>query len=205
MKFWFKYVLSVVMAFCLFLGSSFFSLEAAAQEAGGDTIDYSACITECPGLEDSIISACGGDTYYYFGNCRNGSIILYVSPSPISIYGVSSDGSGKMSISAYDLLIYKITTNYSSYQCTNHYTGLRGFGITFDMSTAFSNHDIYDSNSGELFFHHPSPFQRVVRNQDWTTVMTEIIVILPLLILSLTSLLALRKGLNHILSFLRQA
>lgn len=204
MKCWIKYVLPVVMAFCLFLGSFFYSQASDAQGASVQTIDYSACITECPGLEDSIISACG-DTYYYFGNCRNGSIILYVSPSPILIYGVSSDGSGKMSISAYDLKIYKITTDYSSYTLTSSYSGLRGLGITFDLPTGFSNHDVYDQDSGELFFHHPSPFQRVVRTQDWAAVMMEIIAILPLLILSLTSLLALRKGLRHILSFLQQA
>lgn len=204
MKCWIKFVLPVAMALCVFLGSSFYSQASDSGGTSGQTTDYSACITECPGLLDSITGACG-DTYYYFGNCRNGSIILYVSPSPISVYGVSSDGSGRMSIYAYDLLIYKITTSYSSYQCTNHYSGLCGIGITFDMPTAFSNHDIYVHDSDELFFHHPSPFQRVVRNQDLAAVMTEIIVVLPLLIVSLTFLIGLRKGLRFVSSLFHQA
>ena len=203
MKCWIRYVLPLVMALCLFLGSIFYSQASDAQETSGNTIDYSACITECPRLEDAIIKTCG-NTYYYFGSCYNGSIILYVSPSPISVYGVPSGGSGKISISAHGLHIFNITTDYSSYKVTYSSSGSVGVGASFDMPTGFSNHDVYD-DSGELFFHHPSPFQRVVRIQDWAAVMTEIIMILPLLILSLTSLLALRKGLKFISSFLRQA
>lgn len=204
MKCWIKFVLPVAMALCVFLGSSFYSQASDAQGISAQMTDYSSCITECPGLEDAIIKTCG-NTYYYFGSCYNGSIILYVSPSPISVYGVPSGGSGKISISAHGLHIFNITTDYSSYKVTYSSSGSVGVGASFDMPTGFSNHDVYDKDSGELFFHHPSPFQRVVQTQDWTAVMTEIIIILPLLILSLTFLIGLRKGLRFVSSYLHRA
>ena len=151
MKYWTRYMLPLVMALCLFLGSSFCSQAAQNTETGIKIVDYSACITECPGLEDAITSSCG-NTYYYFGSCYNGSIILFVSPSPISVYGVPSGGSGRISISAHGLHIFSITTNYSSYKVTYSSSGSVGVGASFDMPTGFSNHDVYDKDSGELFF-----------------------------------------------------
>ena len=63
MKCWTRYVLPLVIALCVFLGSFFYSQASDAQGTGGNTIDYGACITECPGLADAITSSCG-DTYY---------------------------------------------------------------------------------------------------------------------------------------------
>lgn len=196
MKCWIKYVLPLAMALCLFLGSSFYSQASEAQETSGNTVDYSACITECPGLAGLV-----GD--YYLGSFCRDRIYLVVSSSPIVVYDRSIPQS--IGVQGYDLCFYTVAADFSSYSYRSRLSGLGNTGFDFDMSTAFSSHDIFYRDSGELFFHQPSPFQRVVQTQDLAAVMMEIIVILPLLILSLTSLLALRKGLKHILSFLRQA
>lgn len=204
MKFWIKYVLPVIMAFCLFLGSSFFSFEAAAQETSGNTVDYSACITECAGLA-SYLSTNFGDDFYYMGSYMpsKGKIYLCVSKYPFQVYGNTS--STNISVYGDYLNFFFVDSDFSSYQLKGSYGADCGLGVFFDSSTGFANFNVSHRDTGELFFHQPSPFQRIVRTQDWAAVMTEIIIILPLLILSLTSLLALRKGLKHILSFLRQA
>lgn len=202
MKCWIKYMMPLVIAVCVFLGSYFYSQASENQETSTQIIDYGACITECTGLFSSV-SNFYGDTFYYLGSYCNDRIQLVFSSSPILVYSRSVPGS--IGVKGYDLCFYSVAADSSSYKFINSFSGSYSVGLSFDLSTAFSNHDIYNRDSGELFFHQPSPFQRAVQAQDWTTVMTEIVIILPLLIVSLTSLLGLRKGLRFILNLLHRA
>lgn len=202
MKCWTRYMLPLVMALCLFLGSSFYSQASEAQETSGNMIDYGACITECTGLANDV-TRFYGDTFYYLGSFCGDCIYLVFSSSPIVVYDRSVPQS--IGVQGYDLRFYSVTANFSSYSLLSFRSGLYNSGSSFNMSTAFSNHDIFYRDSGELFFHQPSPFQRAVQAQDWTAVMMEIVTILPLLIVSLTSLIGLRKGLRFISTLLHQA
>ena len=199
MKFWIKYVLPVVMAFCLFLGSSFFSLEACA---AGESQDYPQMSVLPDDVKDGahyiyLHSNSGSTYYFYYCNFVNNS------DHDDFTHKVLSNGSSC-------ILIPHDSVRYSYNAATDSWKFDSGvpYGVTMYLnsySVYSANCDILDADTGEIFFRAPSPFQRVVRTQDWAAVMMEIIAILPLLILSLTSLLALRKGLKHILSFLRQA
>lgn len=204
MKCWIKYMLPLVMAFCLFLGSSFFSLRADAQETDAAPIDYGACITECAGLA-SHLSTYFGDGFYYMGSYMpsKDKIYLCVSEYPFQVYGDTS--STTISVYGDYLNFFFVVPDFSSYQKSGSFGIGSGLGMFFDSSTGFANFDVSNKDTGELFFHQPSPFQRVVQTQDLAAVMTEIIMILPLLILSLTSLIGLRKGLRFVSSFLHRA
>lgn len=71
-------------------------------------------------------------------------------------------------------------------------------------SVCSSSYAIYNTN-GDLFFQGPPLLPPVLRPLDLKAVMEEILIILPLLIVSLTSLLGLRKGLRFILNLLHRA
>lgn len=198
MKCWTKLVMPLVISLCLFLGGSFYSQASDVRE----TADYGACVTECGELA-GFLADIYGDTFYYLGSYCNDSIILVVSSSPVSVYSRSQAGS--IGVQGYDLSFYSVTAGFSSCELLSSRSGLYNSGFSFDMSTAFSNHDVFYRDTGELFFHQPSPFQRIVRTQDWAAVMTEIVIILPLLILFLTFLFGLRKGLVFFSNLLRRA
>lgn len=202
MKCWTRYVLPLVMALCLFLGSSFFSLEVDAQETDSDAIDYGACITECKELAD-VIEKSFGDSFYYLGSYSLvHGIQLAVSSTPIYVTG---QGGQYLNIYGIDVSFFTLGSDFSYVCNSSNYSGSYSVSLIFNAATAFSNHDILYKDTGELFFRGPSPFQRVVQAQDWTAVMMEIVMVLPLLIVSLTSLIGLRKGLRFISTLLHQA
>lgn len=202
MKCFTRYMLPLVIALCMFLSCSSFSIRAEAEETNTETVDYSACITECKQLAD-FIEKNFGDSFYYLGSYSDGyGIGLIVSSTPIYFSGQNG---ASISLSGINASCFKLRSDFSYIANTINFSDSYSVSLFFDASTAFSNHDILHKDTGELFFHQPSPFQTAVRAQDWTTVMMEIVMILPLLIVSLTFLIGLRKGLRHILSFLRQA
>lgn len=204
MKCFTRYMLPLVIAVCMFLGSYFYSRAAEDQEAGRQTTDYSACITECTSLA-SYLSTYFGDDFYYMGSYMpsKDSICLWVCKSPFQVYGDTSPT--RISLRGDYLNLIFVSPDFSSYQKSRSYGAGVGVGTFFDPSTGFANFDVFHADTGELFFHQPSPFQRAVQAQDWTTVMTEIVMILPLSIVFLTSLLGLRKGLRFFLNLLHRA
>lgn len=209
MKCWTWYALPWVMAFCLFLGSAFFSLEAdAAQEDAGS--QYAV---------DKIMASVDGDLYTYNVVVSlsipgySDYIYLYSTTAPLMYFLDNGYGVLGFSDSPGDFIVYKY--NESAGHCSFESQGsrkplpdnflMRGLGKCYS-----SSYDIYRCKAdgeptGELFFQGPSPFQQAVRGQDWTAVMMEILIILPLSIVSLTFLIGLRKGLRHILTFLHRA
>ncbi len=203
MKCWTRYMLPLITVLCVFWGIYFLYLEVDAAESNEGTIDYGACITECESLA-SFIEKVYGDTFYYIGSYNSLHVIdLFISSTPFLFDYESKNGYSN----------FYCDTSMYHFRCESDFSECRGFGsltsgsqpLLFSLSTAFSNHDIFYRDTGKLFFHQPSPFQRAVRGQDWAAVMTEILIILPLSIVSLTFLIGLRKGLRHILTFLRRA
>lgn len=196
MKCFTRYMLPLVIAVCMFLGSYFFHLEVEAAE---DDKDYPFMPELSAGVED-------GTHYVYFCSNVGSSFMVYVCRNATSedfYYKVSDQGVPRVWIPK--------SSGRSSYDArTDSWRNDGGvpYGVWVDLN-AFSvysaNFDILNSNTGEIFFRAPSPFQQAVQAQDWTTVMTEIVMILPLSIVFLTSLLGLRKGLRFFLNLLHRA
>ena len=205
MKCWTRYVLPLVIALCVFLGSSFCSLRVEAEEdvsyppffdlmTGWDNYFLIEDTYPVPGFSGSTIHYPFYKLFLY-----NGSTIGYIKG--LNVYASNSFSS------------YSIYTYYPD-QDTDWQNFSSGFNVSSvqvgdedlgrGMNVISSSQDIY-SSYGELVFQGPSPFQRVVRTQDWTAVMTEIVMILPLLIVFLVSLIGLRKGLRFISSLLHRA
>lgn len=210
MKCWMRYVLPWIMAFSLFLGSSFFSLDVNAQEKGTEGLGYESYFLACREDVQEVLDGRGYslDDFYYYGyfDESSGFVRVYVTNQKF-VCDSCTDSSFTFTTQYITIFTFDISTGSDCKIMSSNYryqSTRANFTYKID-STAFSNYNIYYRGTDEIFFQGPSPFQRVVRTQDWAAVMTEIIIILPLLILSLTSLLALRKGLKHILSFLRQA
>lgn len=194
MKCWTRYVLPLVIALCVFLGSSIFSLKAnAADIESYDVYDVVSAVAESypEGLFD----------YNLVFVRPSGEISLFSSTAPLHVFLGNST-----------ILASTHTDSFYWYSYTGNGKWVRngsGSSSTIGSLSAFksllsSSYDVYDSD-GNLFFRGRSPFQRVVRAQDWTTVMMEIVIILPLLIAFLIFLVGLRKGLRFILSLLHRA
>lgn len=205
MKCWIRYVLPLVMVMCLFLGSSFYSQASDAQEISTDGLGYESYFLACRDEIQKILDYKGlsiNDFYYYgYYDDALGGVKVYLMDAPfVCVSHTSSSFTARIGYHDYEFLISTdckiIKTDYHQRPSASIRT------YTLD-STSFSSQDIYDGD--ELVFQGPSPFQRAVRIQDWAAVMMEIIIILPLLILSLTSLIGLRKGLRFVSSFLHQA
>lgn len=195
MKCWTRYVLPLVMALCLFLGSSFFRLDVAAATdiESYDVYDVVSAVAESypEGLFD----------YNLVFTRPNGGITLFSSTAPLHVFLGNST-----------IQCYTHTESFYWYYYGGDGKWVRsgsGLSSTISPLSAFksllsSSYDVYDSD-GNLFFRGPSPFQRAVQAQDWTAVMMEIVMILPLLIAFLTFLVGLRKGLKFISTLLHQA
>ncbi|MCM1411411.1 MAG: hypothetical protein NC305_12795 [Lachnospiraceae bacterium] len=199
MKCFTKYMLPLVIAVCMFLGSYFFHLEVEAAE---DDQDYPLMSVFPADVEDGAhyvyFHSNGGSTcYFYFCNFvtdpENGDFY----------YNVSAEGRPYVFVPC-NSVRYSYNANTDSWRLDSGVP--YGVSIYLNSYSVYSaNFDILNSSTGEIFFRAPSPFQRVVQAQDWTTVMTEIVMILPLLIVFLTSLLGLRKGLRFFLNLLHRA
>lgn len=211
MKCYTRYMLPLVIAVCMFLGGLFFSLDVEA--ASFDSLD--SCMS-------SIIS-CNSEIYPFIvleGNPVNMGDYLqytvYLSESEL-LYDLNADA------------LYYLDCKYRFF----HYCYIRqfsdgSFSVTSVVEQSHTSNssncillqgkpilssscDIYyqvnrvGEKSDEIFFQGPSPFQQAVRGQDWTTVMTEIVIMVPLLIVFLVSLIGLRKGLRFVSSFLHRA
>lgn len=213
MKCWTRYALPWVMAFCLFLGSLFFSLDVkAAQDDTALSFDV-----------DAVMASIDGD-FYPYNVIVSANIVGY--PTKYYLLSTSAPLSYHQESSIYRyycLSFFETFGDYIVYVCndqTKQFTfNSKGSLDPYPESNRVvsmgvrqffsSSYDIYkyqgSQNTGELVFQGPSPFQQAVRGQDWTAVMMEILTILPLSIVSLTFLIGLRKGLRHILTFLRRA
>lgn len=210
MKCFTRYMLPLVLALCMSLGSLFFSLDVNAQEKGTDGLGYESYFLACREEVQKVLDGRNyslDDSYYYgYYDETSGSVRVYVSNSKFYCDPDSYTGSSFTFTTRYiDLYTFDISTDCKilSRSFTPQNTNVcRTYKIN---STAFSNYDIYYTGTDEIFFQGPSPFQQAVRGQDWTTVMTEVVMILPLLIVSLIFLLGLRKGLRFISSFLHRA
>lgn len=198
MKCWTRYtcVLPWIIAICLFLGSSFFRLDVAAATTdieSYDVYDVVAAVSE---------SYPGGLFDYNLVFVRpSGEISLFSSTVPLlvspedsiifcsshleSLYWYSYVGNGKW-----------VRNGSGSRPTVNPLSAFK--------SLMSSSYDVYDGD-GILFFQGPPLLPPVLRPLNLMAVMEEILMVLPLLILSLTCLIGLRKGLKHILTFLRQA
>lgn len=208
MKCWLKYMLPLVIAVSVFLGSSFFSYASeAVQEVTSEGLGYEAWFLACKDDVQAVLDGRGFvlDDMYYYGYYDDAldQIKVYITNRKL-VCDSCSDTSFIAQERSLTMYLAVVTTDCKLLSCTYHYYSMNT-NISFPLnSTSFSSYDIYDE-AGDLFFQGPSPFQRVVRTQDWTTVMMEIVMILPLLIASLAFLLGLRKALKSILSLLRQA
>lgn len=211
MKCWTRYVLPLVIALCVFLGSSFYSSAAedtdAVQGVTPEGLGYEACFLAC---KDEVQAVLDGrnynfDDFYYYGYYDEALDQIKVYLTQRKLVCDSCSDTYFVAQERY-LTIYTavVTRDSKLLSCHYNYYSLNT-NINFPLnSTSFSSYDIYDS-AGDLFFQGPSPFQRVVRIQEWTAVMTEIVMILPLLIVFLVSLIGLRKGLKVILILLHRA
>lgn len=213
MKCYTRYMLPLVIAVCMFLGSLFFSLDVeAAQDDTAPSFDV-----------DAIMASIDGD-FYTYNVIVSANIVGY----PTKYYLISTSAPlfyhKESSIYQYDCLsFFESSGNYITYvynenseQFTFYSKGtldpypdsnrVAMMGVRQFFS---SSYDIYkyqgSQYTGEVVFQGPSPFQQAVRGQDWTTVMTEIVIMVPLLIVFLVSLIGLRKGLRFVSSFLHRA
>lgn len=209
MKCFTRYMLPLVLALCMSLGSLFFSLDVNAQEKGTDGLGYESYFLAC---RDEVQKVLDGrnyslDDFYYYGyyDESSGFVRVYVTSNKFSCDS-NTDSSFSFTTQYITIYTFDISTGSDCKIMSSNYR-YQSTRATFTYkidSTAFSNYDIYYSGTDEIFFQGPSPFQQAVRGQDWTTVMTEIVMILPLLIVSLTFLLGLRKGLRFISSLLHR-
>ncbi len=213
MKCYTRYMLPLVIAVCMFLGSLFFSLDVeAAQDGTTPSFDV-----------DAVMASIDGD-FYTYNVIVSSNIVGY----PLKYYLVSTSAPlsyhQESSIYQYNSLsFFESPGNYITYvydenseQFTFNSKGAQDLYIDSQRCVIIgvrqffsSSYDIYkyrgSEYTGELVFQGPSPFQQAVRGQDWTTVMTEIVIMVPLLILFLVSLIGLRKGLRFVSSFLHRA
>lgn len=207
MKCWTKYVLPLVIVVCVFLGSSFYSQASDAQETNIDGLGYESYFLACRDEIQEILDYKGFsfDDFYYYGYYDEalGGIKVYLMSDPF-ICASYTNSSFSCYVGKHDYE-FVISTDCKIIKRDYHQRPAATLRTYTLDSTSFSSQDIYTADGEELVFRGPSPFQRAVRGQDWTTVMMEIIVILPLLILFLASLIGLRKGLRFVSSFLHQA
>lgn len=196
MKCWMRYVLPWIIALCLFLGSSFFRLDVAAATTdieSFDVYDVASAVSESypEGLFD----------YNLVFVRPSGEICLFSSTVPLlvslddstiicsshleSFYWYSYVGNGKW-----------VRNGSGSKPAVNPLSSFK--------SLVSSSYDVYDGD-GILFFQGPPLLPPVLRPLNLMAVMEEILMVLPLLILSLTFLIGLRKGLRFISSLLHQA
>lgn len=211
MKCYTRYMLPLVTLLLVFLCSAFFRLEVKA-----DSFDsLNACM-------DSIIS-CNSETYPFvvlMGDPINMGDYLqytvYLSESEL-LYDSHADVLYYLDCK-YRFYHYCYIKQFSNGSCSvtsvieQSHTSNSSNSIRLQGKPILSSScDIYyqvnglGEKSDEIFFQGPSPFQQAVRGQDWTTVMTEIVIMVPLLILFLVSLIGLRKGLRFVSSFLHRA
>lgn len=206
MKCYTRYMLPLVIAVCMFLGSLFISLDVHAQEKSTDGLGYESYFLACREEVQKVLDGRGYslDNLYYYGYYDESSKFVKVFLSTQKFICHSYTNSSFLC--DFSSVVYEF---YISTDCEVLNWGDRSspniIRMTFNLdSSSFSNHDILYEN-GELFFQGPSPFQQAVRGQDWTTVMTEIVIMVPLLIVFLVSLIGLRKGLRFVSSFLHRA
>lgn len=213
MKCWTRYVLPLVIVMYMFLGSSFYSSAAEPEETDAvqgvtpEGLGYEACFLVC---KDEVQAVLDGrdynfDDFYYYGYYDEALDQIKVYLTQHKLVCDSCSDTYFVAQERYLVMYTAVVTRDSKLlSCQyNYYT--MNTNINFPLnSTSFSNYDIYDA-AGDLFFQGPSPFQRAVRGQDWTTVMMEIVMILPLLIVFLVFLIGLRKGLKVILNLLHRA
>lgn len=213
MKCFTRYMLPLVTVLCMFLGSLFFSIKVdASPDDAAPSFDV-----------DAVMASIDGD-FYSYNVIVSANIVGY----PLKYYLISTSAPlfyhKEGSIYNYDSLSFFESSGKFIKYVYNEQTGqftLSSEGtqdsylessrvVTMGVRQFFSSsYDIYryqgSQNTGELVFQGPSPFQQAVRGQDWTTVMMEIVMIVPLSIAFLVSLHALRKGLRFISSFLHRA
>lgn len=199
-------MLPLVIAVSMFLGSYFISQAVETSDISGSYPSFESCMEdiirnnpEYPAIF-SYDFPIERDNYIaypvYLCDCR-----LSYSKSNDVLYYI--DG-----ISRYYHHCYIYEFNDGSFGVSPVLDLKQGFTGSLSLmghSILYSSFDIYYYNSDEIFFQGPSPFQQAVRGQDWTTVMTEIVIMVPLLILFLVSLIGLRKGLRFVSSFLHRA
>ena len=207
MKCYTRYMLPLVIAVCMFLGSLFISLDVHAQEKSTDGLGYESYFLACREEVQSVLDGRGYslDNFYYYGfyDESSGYVKVYVADRPFTY-----DSSGSYFFGSRYLTLYKFDISLESKIVNKSYYFYNASAVNFSLkcdSTSFSNYDVYYKGTDEIFFQGPSPFQQAVRGQDWTTVMTEIVIMLPLLIVFLVSLIGLRKGLRFVSSFLHRA
>ncbi len=202
MKCWTKYVLPLVIALFVFLGS-FFSLYVNAAGAV-ETED-----TDNPYALDNILPLIDGDLYDYNFVCTDSSYVYLFSLTCPSLVALDSSN-GYYNVYPSDdgyLFIYKLFDGEWILHNDVHiygYDSEHRSTLTSASSFYSSNFDIYDVD-GNLFFQAPPLLFRVIRLLNLTAVMEEIVMILPLLIAFLVSLIGLRKGLKFILNLLHRA
>lgn len=199
MKCFTRYMLPLVTALCVFLGSCFFHLEVEAAEEDQDYPLMSVLPADVKDGAHYVYFHFNGASIYYFYFCN-----LVTDPENGDFYyNISADGRPYVFVPR-NSVRYSYNANTDSWRFDSGVP----YGVTIYLnsySVYSANFDILNSSTGEIFFRAPSPFQRAVQAQDWTTVMAEIVIILPLSIVSLTSLLGLRKGLRFILNLLHRA
>lgn len=207
MKCWIKYVLPLVMAFCLFLGGSFHSRAAETRETSTEGLGYEYYVLACRDeIQESLdYKKLSFDDMYYYGYYDEaaGGVKVYVYNSPLECVSYTDTSfSCYVPRHDYEFVISADCRIIKSDYHERSSAALRAYKL---YPSSFSSQDIYTYDTQELVFQGPSPFQRAVRTQDLAAVMMEIVIILPLLILSLTSLIGLRKGLRFVSSFLHRA
>lgn len=199
MKCWTRYmcVLPWIIAICLFLGSSFFRLDVAAATTdieSYDVYDVVSAVSE---------SYPGGLFDYNLVFVRHsGEICLFSSTVPLIVY-LENHTIRYPSSTSERFYWYSYVGNGKWVRNRSGSNPIVGSMSAF-KSLVSSSYDVYD-NYGILFFQGPPLLPPVLRPLNLMAVMEEILMVLPLLILFLTCLIGLRKGLKHILTFLRQA
>lgn len=207
MKCYTRYMLPLVIAVCMFLGSLFISLDVHAQEKSTDGLGYESYFLACREEVQKVLDGRGYslDNFYYYGfyDESSGYVKVYVTNGPLTYDSSNS----YFFVSRYSVLYrFDISAESKVVNSSYNYYDFSAANLSLKCdSTSFSNYDVYYKGTDEIFFQGPSPFQQAVRGQDWTTVMTEIVIMLPLLIVFLVSLIGLRKGLRFVSSFLHRA
>lgn len=211
MKCWTRYVLPWIIALCVYLGSSFCSLAAeetdAVQGVTSEGLGYEACFLTCKDEIQAVIDGRGfnfDDMYYYgYYDAALDQIVVYLSSTKL-VCSSYTDSSFVASVTYKTIYTCIVTTECNLVSCSYRYYSMNSNASYALNATSFSSYDIYDS-AGDLFFRGPSPFRQAVQGLNWVTVMTETLMILPLLIVSLTFLLGLRKALRLVSSLLHRA